>query len=93
MLAFLLASLTASAPHDFFHKASLGNFTAVKRMIEFEKMDVNMRNENHQTALLLAAHEGHDDVVQLLLEKGADVNAAARSGETALFWSCLCLLA
>ena len=36
------------------------------------------------TALFLAARGGHEAVVRLLLEKGADVNAKAYLGRTAL---------
>lgn len=42
---------------------------------------------NGASALLVAAQEGHSDIVQLLLNKGADVNVQkAKSGQTAL-WS------
>ena len=31
--------------------------------------------QNHQTPLHLAAKGGHTDIVQLLIDKGADINA------------------
>ncbi len=37
--------------------------------------DVNLRDENQNTPLILAAQNGHTHVVKLLLEKGAGVNA------------------
>ena len=37
--------------------------------------DVNAKDKDGATALIRAAHWGHLDVVRLLLEKGADVNA------------------
>lgn len=39
--------------------------------------------------LLYAAANGHEDVVHLLLEYGADVNKANAQGSTALHWACL----
>ena len=37
-----------------------------------------------ETALILAARQGHLEVVKLLIEKSADVNAADRKGKTSL---------
>ncbi len=36
------------------------------------------------TALMMASFQGHRDVVQALLARGAEVNATANSGATAL---------
>ena len=33
---------------------------------------------------MAASHEGHIDIVKLLLDKGADVNAKSKDGDTAL---------
>uniref|UniRef100_A0A6B2LCH7 Uncharacterized protein n=1 Tax=Arcella intermedia TaxID=1963864 RepID=A0A6B2LCH7_9EUKA len=45
----------------------------------------NGRNKRKQTALYCAARQGHDKIVQLLLnEKGIDVNAQEEHGSTAL---------
>ncbi|KAL5093284.1 hypothetical protein Trisim1_011088 [Trichoderma cf. simile WF8] len=41
---------------------------------------VNWTNERGRTPLMVAAHEGHHDVVQLLLANGADVNVISKSG-------------
>jgi ankyrin repeat protein len=42
-----------------------------------------------RTALHCAAQTGQADVVQLLLEKGADINAVDQSCYTALHWALL----
>ena len=39
--------------------------------------------------LLYAAANGHEEIVQVLLEFGADVNKANAQGSTALHWACL----
>lgn len=55
----------------------------VKRL--FALADVNMRASQHgQTALMLAVSHGRLDMVQLLLEAGADVNIRDEDGSTAL---------
>ncbi|PMD55239.1 ankyrin, partial [Hyaloscypha bicolor E] len=38
-----------------------------------------------RTPLYRASMNGHVDIVKLLLEKGADVNAADRDGQTPLY--------
>jgi ankyrin repeat protein len=45
---------------------------------------VNAKDNLGGTALMRAAFDGHKEVVELLLEKGADVNAKDKDGGTAL---------
>src|SRR4051794_1618511 len=56
---------------------------AVGKLIE-AGADVNARDAEHNTPLILAAFYAGPRCVELLLEKGADPNAANRSGVTAL---------
>ncbi len=46
--------------------------------------DVNARDRHGQTALMIAATEGHSTVVALLAEHGADLNHTAKYGLRAL---------
>lgn len=46
--------------------------------------DPNARDRYGQTALMLAAHHGHDDVVATLIDAGADLNVTAKYGLSAL---------
>ena len=46
--------------------------------------DVNARDRHGQTALMLAAHAGHRQVVEALIAHRADLNATAKYGLNAL---------
>ena len=45
---------------------------------------INMTNKQDLTALLIAAEYGHDELVKLLLDRGADVNAQGGEHDNAL---------
>jgi len=47
-------------------------------------VDLNIPNNDHQTALFLAADRGHDHVVSILLDKGANPNIQEKYGGAAL---------
>lgn len=46
--------------------------------------DINLRNKKRQTALALAVSEAYTGMIELLVEHGADVNAADEDGDTPL---------
>ncbi|XP_032585442.1 KN motif and ankyrin repeat domain-containing protein 1 isoform X2 [Drosophila mojavensis] len=57
--------------------------TVVERL--FQMADVNIRAKKHcQTALMLAVSHGNSDMVEMLLEAGADINIQDEDGSTAL---------
>ncbi len=47
-------------------------------------MDVNVRNQDHQTPLMIACQTARDDAAKLLLDAGADAAATDKNGKTAL---------
>jgi ankyrin repeat protein len=47
-------------------------------------VDVNIKDEDGYTALILASYNGHTETVKILLESGADVNIKDEDGYTAL---------
>lgn len=57
--------------------AGLKGYGAVVSLLLERGADPGHRDHDGMTPLLLAAYEGHDDVVELLLEAGADVDETA----------------
>ena len=60
-----------------------GNKETVKKLLK-EGADVNAKNSDGYTALILASSNGRTEIVKMLLEKGADVNATDKYVYTAL---------
>ena len=49
-----------------------------------EGTDVNVKDNDGDTALMLACYYKHTEIVRILLDNGADVNAKDYDGDTAL---------
>ena len=65
------------------HKAcDKGNIEAVKQFLA-DGADVNVKDKDGGTPLSYAAFEGHKEIVELLIAKGADLSAKSW-GETPL---------
>ena len=63
-----------------------GNLLTLNSLIT-EGANVNGRNRNGTTPLMIAAAYGHDRAVDLLIEKGANVNCANEEGTTPLMFA------
>ena len=63
--------------------AEKGNLSAVQTVL-IQGADVNAKNVNYVTALMMASDKGFIEIVKLLLDKGADVNATKENNVTAL---------
>jgi len=64
-----------------------GYLSIAQRLIQCNA-DINKRNIDGMTSLMLAAQRGHDDIVQDLINNGADVNMQTNRGSTCLMILC-----
>jgi len=70
------------------HKAAqLGDVQALKDIIEKKNDYLNKKDINGWTPLHEGARGGHEEVIQFLVEKGANINEVTDSGETPLWWA------
>ena len=66
--------------------SSEGDLSAAKDALE-RGASVHARDENGNTALMLAAFYGQEEVVRLLIERGAEVNTVNPAGRTPLMFA------
>lgn len=62
-----------------------------KEMVELllsRKVDIGSKAEQSWTPLLIASTGGHEEAVELLLDKGANIEAKQAQGNTALHLAC-----
>jgi hypothetical protein len=68
---------------DIFSASEVGDIKSVRKFIE-KGVDVNSKDANGNTPLMLASSHNHYLIVKELLENGAKVNEKNNNGETAL---------
>ncbi|WP_289053247.1 ankyrin repeat domain-containing protein [Carboxylicivirga marina] len=72
---------------NYFDSALNGNIEPVQEAVE-SGIDIESRNENGYTALMLAAYNGHHHILKFLIEKGAKIDAVESLNRTALMFAC-----
>jgi ankyrin repeat protein len=61
--------------------------SSIVRLLIEHKADVNIRNADAETALMLSAGEGFDEIVKMLLDAGADPNLISKENKSALMYA------
>ncbi|XP_025021566.1 ankyrin repeat and SAM domain-containing protein 3 isoform X3 [Python bivittatus] len=77
-------------PLDLHTAASIGQYEVVKDSIERGEKDLNQQNRGGWTPLMYASYIGHDTIVHMLLEAGANVNMSTPEGQTPLMLAASC---
>lgn len=68
--------------------AIYNNISLIRALIK-NGMSPNTTNQNRTTPLMRAAGLGNNQAIKILLEKGADIQAKDKNGNTALTWAVL----
>ena len=74
--------------NDFCHAARDGDVPTVLRFLDqYGAEIVNRRDDIEARAITWAAFSGHTEIVELLLDRGADIDAGGTRDKTALSWA------
>ena len=74
--------LDHGAEVDVFQAAALGDVARLRALVDEDPSRVNARDEKNRTPLYEAAHNLHLEAVNVLLERGAELEVATAWGET-----------
>ena len=74
----------STAAHE---AAREGDFESLEQVLNALEDIVNKKDANGWTPLHEGARGGYLEVVELLVEKGADINEITANGETPLYWA------
>jgi len=73
-----------AASAEAFKAAWGGDYDKVVKFVNQYPGYIDMQNERKQTMLYCAAHEGHSDIVQFLISKGANMSKTEKTESTPL---------
>ena len=74
---------------NLWHAANVGNKEQVEQILASGMVnpDSGLTNPWSQTAISVAAQNGHTDIIKLLFARGADINKRDISGKTSLYYA------
>jgi len=79
--------MLASRDRVLFDYAAKGDLENVRHLLDQGNININYANssQNYRTSLLMALLKNHDPIVNLLIERGADINKPDVDGMTPLY--------
>ncbi len=83
LLAYNINVMAQSTADDLVYAAENGDVRKIGELLS-KGADINARNSDGQTALIMAMLENHSDVVNFLISKDVDVNTKNGEGKTPL---------
>uniref|UniRef100_A0A3P9PXR3 Uncharacterized protein n=1 Tax=Poecilia reticulata TaxID=8081 RepID=A0A3P9PXR3_POERE len=87
----LLRPEELDVPLDLHTACSIGQYDVVAELsVSRREADLDRKNLGGWTPLMYAAYIGHDNIANLLLEAGVNVNAATPKGLTPLMLAASC---
>ena len=91
-LLFFILSLqiiSFAQPFDELTKAVMKKDTSKVNLLLAGGIDVNVKQPDTNATVLMVAssYDGYSDMIELLIKRGADVNAQSNDGKTALMWA------
>ncbi|XP_014872369.1 ankyrin repeat and SAM domain-containing protein 3 isoform X2 [Poecilia latipinna] len=86
----LLRPEELDVPLDLHTACSIGQYDVVAECVKKREADLDRKNLGGWTPLMYAAYIGHDNIANLLLEAGVNVNAATPNGLTPLMLAASC---
>ena len=79
-------STTLTQISDWFNAVIANNLVTIDSFIN-KGFDLNVADDDGQTALMWASLVGNTEVVEHLINAGVEVNVADNDGQTALIWA------
>jgi ankyrin repeat protein len=81
----ITSSFSFASTHDdeLIKAAVKGDYPAALIAVE-SGADINLKDKNGFTPLMISSNFGHERIVKLLIRRGADINLKAENGDTAL---------
>ncbi|CAI2169764.1 12025_t:CDS:2 [Funneliformis geosporum] len=75
---------------DIFSYTKKGDIAELSKILDSDKVDINVKDNQGLTLLHWASDQGHLEAVELLIERGADVNILSEvEKETPLHYACI----